>query len=169
MPRQAKAWKFMRPLSQNEEPFRTKNFFYVKVFRYCNTSWKYKLRRIDSFLVWFLVTSRATQEYFSEASQMDWREQFPVFQSGLPEGLGERRYYMGKGGGGEKVSILQLSHFFASILIAWYSGLFSNVNGKYLQVLIVIKILFLVIFWARFFSSKVRTYWPPGMFTKKMK
>ena len=27
MPRHAKAWKFKRPLSQNEEPFRTKNLF----------------------------------------------------------------------------------------------------------------------------------------------
>ena len=27
MPRHAKAWKFKRPLSQNEEPFRTENLF----------------------------------------------------------------------------------------------------------------------------------------------
>ena len=27
MPRHTKAWKFKRPLSQNEEPFRTKNLF----------------------------------------------------------------------------------------------------------------------------------------------
>ena len=27
MPRHAKAWKFKRPLSQNEEPFRTKKLF----------------------------------------------------------------------------------------------------------------------------------------------
>ena len=36
------------------------------MFRYCNTSWKQKLRRIDNFLVWFLVTSRATQEYMDK-------------------------------------------------------------------------------------------------------
>ena len=30
MPRHAKAWKFKRPLSQNEEPFRTKNLFMLR-------------------------------------------------------------------------------------------------------------------------------------------
>ena len=30
MPRHAKAWKFKRPLSQNEEPFRAKNLFVLR-------------------------------------------------------------------------------------------------------------------------------------------
>ena len=34
------------------------------MFRYCNTSWKKKLRRTDSFVVCFLVTSRANQEFY---------------------------------------------------------------------------------------------------------
>ena len=28
------------PLSQNEEPFSNQKFVYVKISRYCNTSWK---------------------------------------------------------------------------------------------------------------------------------
>ena len=33
MPRHAKAWKFVRPLLQNEEPFLTKNLFIQRCLR----------------------------------------------------------------------------------------------------------------------------------------
>ena len=60
MPRHTKAWKFKLLLSQNEELFGPENLCKIKVFRCCDTSWMKKLRRINSFYGWILVTSFET-------------------------------------------------------------------------------------------------------------
>ena len=60
MPRHTKAWKFKLLLSQNEELFGPENLCKIEVFRCCDTSWMKKLRRIDSFYGWILVTSCET-------------------------------------------------------------------------------------------------------------
>ena len=47
-------------------------FVHIKVLRCCNTSWKKKLRGIDSFLVWFLVTLWANQQSMLQFRQRKW-------------------------------------------------------------------------------------------------
>ena len=47
-------------------------FAHIKVLRCCNTSWKKKLRGIDSFLVWFLVMLWANQQSMLQFRQQKW-------------------------------------------------------------------------------------------------